>query len=233
MFTRRAFITGGSMGTPKIWSGMTLSRPFATKMQAGSTKKTKDSAGRRLGIKKFGTEEVFPDEIVLRQRGFQWHPGRNTYFGKDHTIHSKIEGRVSFERDPWRKRKKFYVHIDPAENVNRYVRPPPPYVYHPELFPDRAANNPQPAQFPMPKRPPVNPPRIKHNGTMLSQSPFSKIVDVPEEYLAREIVELHLRPSNDEDITVYIKELESKYIRKDVNVDAELESATGNKKASA
>ena len=66
-------------------------------MQAGSTKKTKDSAGRRLGLKKFGGEEVFPDEIILRQRGFKWHPGRNTYSGKDHTIHSKIEVSVIWD----------------------------------------------------------------------------------------------------------------------------------------
>ena len=73
---------------------------FATKLQAGSTQKNKDSAGRRLGIlfvlkqkgvKKFGSEEVFPNEILVRQRGFRWKPGNNTAVGVDHTIHSKIE----------------------------------------------------------------------------------------------------------------------------------------------
>lgn len=64
---------------------------FATKMQATSTNKTKDSAGRRLGVKKFGGEEVFPNDILIRQRGFKWKPGQNTYVGKDHTIHSKLE----------------------------------------------------------------------------------------------------------------------------------------------
>ena len=66
-------------------------RFFASKMQAGSTKNTKDSAGRRLGVKKFTGEEVFPDDIIIRQRGFKFHPGTNTYYGRDHTIHSKIE----------------------------------------------------------------------------------------------------------------------------------------------
>ena len=68
-----------------------ISNSFATKMQASSTHKTKDSAGRRLGVKKFGDEEVFPNDILIRQRGFKWRPGKNTFVGKDHTIHSQIE----------------------------------------------------------------------------------------------------------------------------------------------
>lgn len=71
--------------TPKICNY------FATKMQATSTNKTKDSAGRRLGVKKFGGEEVFPNDIIIRQRGFKWKPGKNIIIGKDHTFHSKIE----------------------------------------------------------------------------------------------------------------------------------------------
>lgn len=68
-----------------------LYKGFASKMQASSTNKTKDSAGRRLGVKKFGGQEVFPNDILLRQRGLKWKPGKNTISGKDHTIHSKIE----------------------------------------------------------------------------------------------------------------------------------------------
>lgn len=64
---------------------------FATKMSASSTQKTKDSAGRRLGVKKFGSEEVFPNDILIRQRGFKWKPGKNTSVGRDHTIHAKCE----------------------------------------------------------------------------------------------------------------------------------------------
>lgn len=71
---------------------------FATKMSAGSTSNSKDSAGRRLGVKKFGGMEVFPGDILVRQRGLKWHPGDNTYIGKDHTIHSKVEGVVEFSR---------------------------------------------------------------------------------------------------------------------------------------
>lgn len=66
-------------------------RQFATKLQATSKNNNKDSAGRRLGLKKFGGEEVFPNEIIARQRGLRWHAGENTRIGKDHTIHSRIE----------------------------------------------------------------------------------------------------------------------------------------------
>jgi large subunit ribosomal protein L27 len=71
-------------------------------MQASSTQKTKDSAGRRLGnlikkgVKKLGGHEVFPGDILVRQRGFRWHNGKNTTTGKDHTIHSLVEGVVQF-----------------------------------------------------------------------------------------------------------------------------------------
>jgi len=49
-----------------------------------------------LGVKKLGDHEVFPDDILIRQRGFKWHAGENTYVGKDHTIHSKIEVIIFF-----------------------------------------------------------------------------------------------------------------------------------------
>ena len=119
-------------------------RTFATKLKAGATKKTKDSIGRRLGIKRFGGEEVYPGEILVRQRGFQWTPGENTYYGKDHTIHAKVEGKIAFTKDPYRRRKKTYIHVVTGENPNKAVQNPPPFVYHPELFPDMAPNNPQP-----------------------------------------------------------------------------------------
>ena len=119
-------------------------RCFASKMQAGSTKNRKDSAGRRLGVKKLGGNEVQPGDIIARQRGLKWHPGANTYLGKDHSIHSQIEGYVQFERSRRSfklKKKKYIMHVLPMETANR-VRRPAPYQYHPELFPDRAENNP-------------------------------------------------------------------------------------------
>ena len=60
-------------------------------MMAGSTSNTKDSAGKRLGIKKMGRAEVLENEILVRQRGFKWRPGYNVHHGRDHTIHSSVE----------------------------------------------------------------------------------------------------------------------------------------------
>lgn len=66
-------------------------RSFATKMMAGSTNNKKDSAGRHLGIKKFGIAETLENEIVAKQRGFKWHPGDHIHTGKDHTLHASVE----------------------------------------------------------------------------------------------------------------------------------------------
>ena len=66
---------------------------FATKVMGGSTNNKKDSAGRRLGIKKWGhTTEIFEGDILARQRGHKWKPGMNVRSGRDHTLHSKVEG---------------------------------------------------------------------------------------------------------------------------------------------
>ena len=65
---------------------------FATKIMGGSTNNKKDSAGRRLGLKKWGhNAENYPNEIILRQRGFKWHPGMHVKTGKDHTLHAEVE----------------------------------------------------------------------------------------------------------------------------------------------
>ena len=67
---------------------------MATKKAGGSSKNGRDSAGRRLGIKKYGGEAVIPGNIIARQRGTKWHPGNNVGLGKDHTIFSLINGEV-------------------------------------------------------------------------------------------------------------------------------------------
>ena len=71
---------------------------MATKKAGGSSRNGRDSAGRRLGVKKFGGEQVIPGNIIIRQRGTTWHPGENVGIGKDHTIFSLIEGTVSFKK---------------------------------------------------------------------------------------------------------------------------------------
>ena len=71
---------------------------MAHKKAGGSSRNGRDSAGRRLGVKKFGGEAVIPGNIILRQRGTKWHPGDNVGMGKDHTIFAKIPGSVQFRK---------------------------------------------------------------------------------------------------------------------------------------
>lgn len=69
---------------------------MAHKKAGGSSRNGRDSAGRRLGVKKFGGELVIPGNIIMRQRGTQWHPGENVGMGRDHTIFATTEGHVHF-----------------------------------------------------------------------------------------------------------------------------------------
>jgi large subunit ribosomal protein L27 len=69
---------------------------MAHKKAGGSSRNGRDSKGRRLGVKKFGSEIVIPGNIIVRQRGTKFHPGANVGMGKDHTIFALTEGRVSF-----------------------------------------------------------------------------------------------------------------------------------------
>ena len=69
---------------------------MAHKKAGGSSRNGRDSAGRRLGVKKFGGEHVIPGNIIIRQRGTKWHPGDNVGIGKDHTIFAVSEGQVEF-----------------------------------------------------------------------------------------------------------------------------------------
>ena len=69
---------------------------MATKKAGGSSRNGRDSAGRRLGVKKGDGQYVIPGNIIVRQRGTKIHPGRNVGLGKDHTIFALIEGRVKF-----------------------------------------------------------------------------------------------------------------------------------------
>ena len=71
---------------------------MAHKKAGGSSRNGRDSAGRRLGVKKFGGEAVIPGNIICRQRGTQWWPGENVGMGKDHTIFATVPGHVSFRK---------------------------------------------------------------------------------------------------------------------------------------
>jgi len=84
---------------------------MAHKKAGGSSRNGRDTAGRRLGIKKFGGEVVIPGNIIVRQRGTKWHPGTNVGIGKDHTIFAQIAGTVSFAE---KAKGRVYVSVDPA-----------------------------------------------------------------------------------------------------------------------
>jgi large subunit ribosomal protein L27 len=69
---------------------------MAHKKAGGSSRNGRDSAGRRLGVKKFGGEQVLAGNIIVRQRGTKWYPGAGVGIGKDHTLFALTDGRVSF-----------------------------------------------------------------------------------------------------------------------------------------
>ncbi|WP_319533725.1 50S ribosomal protein L27 [uncultured Cohaesibacter sp.] len=70
---------------------------MAHKKAGGSSRNGRDTAGRRLGVKKFGGETVIAGNIIIRQRGTKWHPGNNVGMGKDHTIFATANGNVKFD----------------------------------------------------------------------------------------------------------------------------------------
>ena len=69
---------------------------MAHKKAGGSSRNGRDSAGRRLGVKKYGGEIVIPGNIIVRQRGTKFHPGVNVGMGKDHTLFALSDGAVAF-----------------------------------------------------------------------------------------------------------------------------------------
>jgi large subunit ribosomal protein L27 len=71
---------------------------MAHKKAGGSSRNGRDTAGRRLGVKKFGGETVVAGNIIIRQRGTKMQPGRNVGLGRDHTIFALVDGHVRFER---------------------------------------------------------------------------------------------------------------------------------------
>ena len=71
---------------------------MAHKKGGGSTRNGRDSESKRLGVKRYGGEKVVPGNIIVRQRGTRFHPGKNVSMGKDHTIFSLIDGFVKFSK---------------------------------------------------------------------------------------------------------------------------------------
>jgi large subunit ribosomal protein L27 len=83
---------------------------MAHKKGQGSVKNGRDSVSKRLGVKKFGGEAVIAGNIILRQRGTKFQPGRNVGLGRDYTIFALVDGRVKFDRDGRR------VNVEPSVN---------------------------------------------------------------------------------------------------------------------
>ena len=71
---------------------------MAHKKAGGSSRNGRDTAGRRLGIKKYGGESVISGNILVRQRGTKYHPGDNVGMGRDHTLFSLTSGKVKFDK---------------------------------------------------------------------------------------------------------------------------------------
>ncbi|MDP6473784.1 MAG: 50S ribosomal protein L27 [Alphaproteobacteria bacterium] len=85
---------------------------MAHKKAGGSSRNGRDTAGRRLGIKKYGGEFVLAGNIIARQRGTKWHPGENVGIGRDHTLFALVEGRVKFLN---KAGDKSVVTVEPAD----------------------------------------------------------------------------------------------------------------------
>ena len=88
---------------------------MAHKKAGGSSRNGRDSAGRRLGVKKYGGEAVIPGNIIVRQRGTKFWPSEGVGMGKDHTIFAKVEGHVTFQHRP----EKPQIHFGPSGSGSR------------------------------------------------------------------------------------------------------------------
>ena len=87
---------------------------MAHKKAGGSSRNGRDSAGKRLGVKKFGGEFVIPGNIIIRQRGTKWRAGTNVGLGRDHTIFALVPGRVAYKT---REEGRTYVSVEPLADA--------------------------------------------------------------------------------------------------------------------
>jgi large subunit ribosomal protein L27 len=87
---------------------------MAHKKAGGSSRNGRDSESKRLGVKKFGGQKVIPGNIIIRQRGTQWHPGDNVGMGKDHTLFALTDGAVAFRK---KANGRTYVSVVPTQEA--------------------------------------------------------------------------------------------------------------------
>ncbi len=88
---------------------------MAHKKAGGSSRNGRDTEGRRLGVKKYGGEAVLAGNIIVRQRGTKWHPGKNVGLGRDYTIFALTDGHVEFKTSTG---GRVYVSVNPAGKPN-------------------------------------------------------------------------------------------------------------------
>jgi large subunit ribosomal protein L27 len=89
---------------------------MAHKKAGGSSRNGRDSAGQRLGVKRFGEQAVIAGNVLVRQRGTKFHPGANVGIGKDHTLFAKADGKVAFHTTTG---GRTFVSVKPAEEAKR------------------------------------------------------------------------------------------------------------------
>jgi large subunit ribosomal protein L27 len=89
---------------------------MAHKKAGGSSRNGRDTAGRRLGVKCFGGENVVTGNIIIRQRGTKYKQGKNVGIGKDHTLFALLNGNVLFTRDD---NDKVVVHVVPSNDAGK------------------------------------------------------------------------------------------------------------------
>jgi large subunit ribosomal protein L27 len=87
---------------------------MAHKKAGGSSRNGRDSESKRLGVKKFGGEQVISGNIIIRQRGTRWHAGTNVGMGKDHTLFATSEGVVAFAK---KANGRTYVSVNPIQEA--------------------------------------------------------------------------------------------------------------------
>ena len=87
---------------------------MAHKKAGGSSRNGRDSGGQRLGVKLFGGQAAVAGNIIVRQRGTQWHPGENVGMGRDHTLFALIDGRVTYRT---RSKDRVFVSVLPAQEA--------------------------------------------------------------------------------------------------------------------
>jgi large subunit ribosomal protein L27 len=99
----------------RIYTTLERSTTMAHKKAGGSSRNGRDSIGKRLGVKKFGGENVLAGNIIVRQRGTKWHPGTNVGMGRDYTIFATVDGNVTFKKG---YKDRVFVSVEPKAEAS-------------------------------------------------------------------------------------------------------------------